>query len=248
VSRRRLQPLLAALAMVAVAIPIPVAAAAESTVSAAPAKRMAKQIKALKRQAATLTGQLAGLEAKAAALEGRQSLPPDSVPPTGSAGGDLQDTYPNPQLRPSTVLSSDIANGTIFGIDISLNTITASNVLDGSIDSADLADGGVGLDDLGPGSVGGPELLGAFIVKSLPNIVGGHASGGNAISCPDGTRVIGGGLEWTGGFVGASFAELFPILSVPSEAEPNVTWEVAGHNNTGETKRLFAKALCLREQ
>jgi hypothetical protein len=237
---KRLRALLAAAVLAMIVVPISLAGAkgAESS----KASKAAKQIKALKKQTAALAGQLAALQARLNALEGG-SQPAAGPRPSGPAGGVLSGSYPDPQLRANSVSSGAIADGAVSGSDLAQNSVSSLNVIDNTLGSADIANETVGLADLGPGSVGGPELTGAFVEKSDPNLIGGgNASGRNVVTCPGNSRLIAGGAEWE-----EADNDLYITASVPAELNPNKTWEVVGQNNSGSTMALYVKALCLRE-
>jgi hypothetical protein len=232
----RLGVLLAAVSLATtVAAPLPSAGAATA------AKKTAKQMKALKQQVASLTGLATALQAKIASLEADRSAP---APSLTRAGGDLVGAYPDPQIRTGAIVGSDIADGTIFGRHIATQTISAANIADDAVGSAEIADGAISKDDLRQFSVGASQLAGAFIVSSFPNPVGGNnAVGGNEATCPGGSRLLSGGVEWD-----STAGSLTVITSGPSQLSPNTSWEVAGHNSSGQVHSIMAKALCLRAQ
>ncbi|MBE0644663.1 MAG: tail fiber domain-containing protein [Bacteroidetes bacterium] len=75
---------------------------------------------------AVTTAKLADASVTAAKLAA--GVIPSSLPPTGSAGGALSGTYPNPLLAANAVTSGKIADGTIIGADIGTATITAAKL------------------------------------------------------------------------------------------------------------------------
>ncbi len=156
--------------------------------------------------------------------------------------------YPNPQIAANSILSADIAAGAVDASAIAEGAITSAAIRDDTINSVDIANEGLSLFDLAPGSVGASELVETIVVSSFPNPVNPGGTGGNAATCPVGTQLIGGGINWDGG----GGRNLFAILSGPERRDPATapphTWEVAGQNNSGATRSVFAEAICLKSE
>lgn len=179
---------------------------------------------------ANVKKQLKQLKQRLAALEGKPAPKiPTTLPPSGPAAGDLIGNYPNPLIRPASVITEKIAAAAVTNQKLAENAVTSDKI----------AEQGVQASDLSLDSVGSFALKGVHAVVGPGSSIASGGSGVASVTCPAGEMVIGGGFAWTDKEANSI------IASAPSEADPNRTWIVEGIASGGSSNSLFAWANCL---
>jgi hypothetical protein len=109
--------------------------------------------------------------------------------------------------------------------------------------SAEIATGAIGSSERGALSVGALALKGATAVVGTGVAVGVNETKTATVTCPPGTRLLGGGFEWgTNNTNGTAVISSSPTFV----GDANVTWEVQGRIDAGGTANtVFAEALCI---
>jgi hypothetical protein len=128
--------------------------------------------------------------------------------------------------------------------NIAIGAVGTPELAPGSVNSSSLALGAVDGGKLAPGAVGAAALATAFTVHDAGVTVNPDQTRQATIDCPQGTRLLSGGGEWSP----ADHNDTAIISSSPSfSGDPNRTWVVQGRVDRGGTTSatLFAEALCL---
>jgi len=206
---------------------------------------------------------------------GRQGAPGPSGPagprgpsgaPTGPAGGALSGAFPAPTLAPDSVSSANIVDGSIGGDrfvpgalnggDVHDSTIVSSDLAVGTIETPQIGDGAVNTTAIANGTVGHPDLaaasVGAVQLRNLQRISGatvvvdpGGGVNGTEATCPNGTALLGGGVEWQANLnLNVSVVASEPARG-PASDHPD-SWFVRVRNDDGSLAvAIKAYALCL---
>lgn len=148
----------------------------------------------------------------------------EAVVPGNSIGTD--------QLKPNAVTSPKIRNGSVQAIDIQKRSITAAHVKAGSLLASSFKAGQLPAGPKGDkgdkGDPGAPGLSGYTIVQKTTTSTAGFM--GASVTCPTGTRALGGGGGTQTPAAGVSVRNSFPLtggtgwLVVVEAKTPGTGW------------------------
>jgi hypothetical protein len=220
---------------------VPVAVASTDGDSGDPqatASGVQQKVKKLKKQVKEANEAIEQLQQQVAGLQGEQG---GARPPSGSAGGDLTGTFPNPEIDDDAVGSSELQPSSVTEPEIANNTVTNAKLADDAVGSPKVLDGSLRTEDIANEAVTGLKLA-SVITREGVGTVPPSSSRAVAAFCEPGEVALSGGARWEG--ADDTFVNLWMLQSHKTFASEG--WVTRGANPSPTASRtLRASVNCL---